>query len=263
MHAAIPIYMPDSFIQDAALNTLSAFPPSTHPRVLDLSCGDGDIIAGLLRAGYQPEGTHFRKDDYIFHKRNDALDQVEVHDGVDLSVPLPFGDQSMDGVIATEVLEHLPNHSLVLSEISRILKPGGFFLFSTPNIHRLNSRLGFALHGIHELAGATIHGGQSSADLYSTHHNPVYFPVIHALLWQADLRIQQMAYTRANPSSWLALPLFYPLNALLVRLKSRRFRRLNDSWGLDLSRWMSQPLMLLNRHTLAVAKKENALRHDS
>lgn len=45
---------------------------------------------------------------------------------------LPFADNSFDAVICSEVLEHLPDVALALSEVDRVLKPGGKFALSVP-----------------------------------------------------------------------------------------------------------------------------------
>ena len=45
---------------------------------------------------------------------------------------LPFEDASFDTVLCTEVLEHLPEPSVVLGEIARVLKPGGRLLATVP-----------------------------------------------------------------------------------------------------------------------------------
>lgn len=42
-------------------------------------------------------------------------------------------DSSFDGVVAVEVLEHVEEDGRFLDEVHRVLKPGGFFLMSTPN----------------------------------------------------------------------------------------------------------------------------------
>lgn len=47
-----------------------------------------------------------------------------------LAIPLP--DHSVDCAMATEVLEHCPEPDVVISEIFRVLKPGGIFFFTIP-----------------------------------------------------------------------------------------------------------------------------------
>lgn len=50
----------------------------------------------------------------------------------DLTKPLPFPDGSFDTIILSDVLEHLPEPQLCLSEISRLLSRGGKLLLNVP-----------------------------------------------------------------------------------------------------------------------------------
>lgn len=45
---------------------------------------------------------------------------------------LPFRDETFDTVLCTEVLEHTHSPQLALSEVHRVLKPGGKLLLTTP-----------------------------------------------------------------------------------------------------------------------------------
>lgn len=45
---------------------------------------------------------------------------------------LPFPDASFSTILLTEILEHLPNPKIMLSEIWRVLQPGGVIIGSTP-----------------------------------------------------------------------------------------------------------------------------------
>jgi SAM-dependent methyltransferase len=45
---------------------------------------------------------------------------------------LPFADASFDRVIAAEVLEHIPADDVALSELARVLKPGGTIAVTVP-----------------------------------------------------------------------------------------------------------------------------------
>lgn len=45
---------------------------------------------------------------------------------------LPFGKNTFDAVLCTQVLEHVSEPALVINEISRVLKPGGKLFLSAP-----------------------------------------------------------------------------------------------------------------------------------
>jgi len=46
---------------------------------------------------------------------------------------LPFSDNTFEVVTANMVLEHIENPAALMSEVWRVLRPGGVFLFCTPN----------------------------------------------------------------------------------------------------------------------------------
>jgi SAM-dependent methyltransferase len=45
---------------------------------------------------------------------------------------LPFGDSTFDLLICSEVMEHIPNETLALSELSRVVKQGGRVAITVP-----------------------------------------------------------------------------------------------------------------------------------
>jgi len=52
----------------------------------------------------------------------------------DANRPLPLKDESVDVVTATDVLEHLVDPQMLVRETYRVLKPGGYAMFATPNL---------------------------------------------------------------------------------------------------------------------------------
>jgi glycosyltransferase involved in cell wall biosynthesis/SAM-dependent methyltransferase len=51
----------------------------------------------------------------------------------DLSRPFPYSDNSFDGAVCIEVLEHLYDPKFAVMEMYRVLKPGGLLIASVPN----------------------------------------------------------------------------------------------------------------------------------
>jgi ubiquinone/menaquinone biosynthesis C-methylase UbiE len=47
-----------------------------------------------------------------------------------INIPLP--DQSVDAIMCTEVLEHIPNPVAAIKEFSRLLRPNGFLIITAP-----------------------------------------------------------------------------------------------------------------------------------
>lgn len=48
------------------------------------------------------------------------------------ALDLPFGDASFDRVIAAEVLEHIPDDCRAITELARVLRPGGTMAVTVP-----------------------------------------------------------------------------------------------------------------------------------
>lgn len=97
-------------------------------QVLDLGCGRGGLVEQLehpldLLVGVDPDVTSLRE-----HR---LVGKLPLTAG--LSGALPFVDGSFDIVFASWVLEHVVEPKKVLGEVGRVLRPGGVFVFITPN----------------------------------------------------------------------------------------------------------------------------------
>jgi SAM-dependent methyltransferase len=112
-------------------------------RVLDLGCGEGAFCAELASAGLDPIGAEVAEA---------ALTRArERHPGLRFELvatdgPLPFDDAAFDAVWASEVIEHVADTARWLSEVRRVLRPGGTLLVTTPYHGRLKN-LVLALSG--------------------------------------------------------------------------------------------------------------------
>jgi SAM-dependent methyltransferase len=68
---------------------------------------------------------------------------------------LPFPDGAFDAIIAAEILEHIPDDTAALAEISRVLRPGGTVAITVPAW--LPERICWALsREYHEVPGGHV-----------------------------------------------------------------------------------------------------------
>lgn len=110
-------------------------------RLLDLGCGFGRHAFEAARRGANIVASDLAIDE-LKEVANTfaAMSEAGELDGFDISTAeingdatcLPFADNSFDRIIASEVLEHIPNDIAALSELSRILKPGGVLAATVP-----------------------------------------------------------------------------------------------------------------------------------
>ena len=106
-------------------------------RVLDLGCRDGALTEAYA-SGNDVVGVDADKEALAEAARRG----IETH-WADLDQPLEFDAASFDVAVAGELLEHLRDPHRLVTEIRRVLKPGGTFVASVPNAFRLKGRLRF------------------------------------------------------------------------------------------------------------------------
>jgi len=96
--------------------------------ILDIGCGNGGILRYLRKLGYRRLHGLEISGYAIQRLRGEG---IEMHHGVLPLIPLP--DASFDVIIASQVLEHIIRRRRFLSEMRRVLKPGGQALIFVPD----------------------------------------------------------------------------------------------------------------------------------
>ena len=71
---------------------------------------------------------------------------------------LPVTDDSLDLVVAFDVLEHIPDHHRAVAEVRRVLRPGGRFLVAVPADPRLWSEHDIAVDHVRRYTRVTLRG---------------------------------------------------------------------------------------------------------
>jgi SAM-dependent methyltransferase len=97
---------------------------------LDLGCGDGILTEILLRHSGERRLVGIDIDPLETEAARKFGFYERVHTCTAHAIPEPDG--TFDFIISNSVLEHIPNLEGVIAEASRVLKPGGEFLFTVP-----------------------------------------------------------------------------------------------------------------------------------
>ncbi|MDD2751785.1 MAG: class I SAM-dependent methyltransferase [Candidatus Omnitrophica bacterium] len=106
---------------------MARYPLPIEKRVLDLGCAEGHI--GGLLFNRIDVGLDLFPGDLEKTKNSVAYKNAVAAD----ARKLPFKAQAFDLVFSNSVIEHIPGIEEVLSEVSRVLSDGGFFVFTAPS----------------------------------------------------------------------------------------------------------------------------------
>lgn len=110
-------------------------------RVLDAPCGTGGLLASLLES-HQSYGVD-RSQLAISYCRTRALPVLQAN-----LEELPFAEASFDVLTSIDGLQHVRDHRRALSEIRRVLVPGGQLILSTAAFSWLYGEHDRAVHTV-------------------------------------------------------------------------------------------------------------------
>jgi SAM-dependent methyltransferase len=111
-------------------------------RLLDCGCGAGTYVKYLRsELGIDAIGLEYLAEKVAIAKSDPELSPFIFQGDLE---KIPFASCSFDAALLNEVLEHIPDEARALSEIRRILKPGGTLLVFSPN-----RWFPFETHGVH------------------------------------------------------------------------------------------------------------------
>jgi len=109
---------------------------------------------------------------------DDKINQKNMRFDLNTAEPLPFENNFFDVVVGQEIIEHIENPWKFFRDAKQLLKDGGYFIVSTPNVSSLLSRVMFLTIG------------------YLKWFTPACFPyhINPIALWELNLIAQKMNF---------------------------------------------------------------------
>jgi ubiquinone/menaquinone biosynthesis C-methylase UbiE len=98
-------------------------------RILEIGCGIGTIVFELTRQGYQVVGVDISQVAVAYGRQKYRDVRLQVQPAEELA----FEDGAFDMVLSFDLFEHIARIDRHVSEVRRVLKGGGYYLFQTPN----------------------------------------------------------------------------------------------------------------------------------
>lgn len=170
--------------------------------VLDYGCGtgygsnmiaeNGDSVVGI---DIDSEVIGYAKSK--FPRPNLNFETVEPAE----SGRLPYQDGSFDTVVSFQVIEHVENVDRYLSEINRVLRPGGEFILATPDrsARLFSLQRPWNMHHVTEFSAP-----QLAVELESV------FCDVEILGMSGDPDVLAIEYQRVKKMKWISLPFTLP-----------------------------------------------------
>lgn len=205
---------------------LRALVPALHGgRVLDAGCGAGINLLWLLEQGAgEVVGVDYSQNMIQLARQAAPSDQIRLY-VADLNQPLDLlSDQSFDLVYSSLVMHYIADQYALFAEFARILRPGGYFVFSTHHPYADHLRHGGSYFETRLLTEEWKMGGGEPYNI-SFYRRPL--DAITDALAQAGFLIERLTearptadYAQAAPESYARQkdsPSFLCIRACLVR----------------------------------------------
>jgi SAM-dependent methyltransferase len=131
--------------------------------VLDAGCGHRSSIPDHFSERVQKIGI----DRVLKDIRNNKTIDWGICSNID---NIPLKDESVDLIICNMVFEHLEEPQIAFSELSRILKKGGYLIFMTPCIYNVVTLINKIIpNRFHKTLGNLLTGAEES-DIFPTYY---------------------------------------------------------------------------------------------
>ena len=207
-------FQPKAMARDGTHEKVAAYlDKKPRGRLLDVPTGQGALAMMLKNMGFEISCCDIETERF-------SAEGLRVDQG-DLTKKLPYDDGIFDYVCFVEALEHMENPYAAVRELSRVTKPGGTLILTTPNYLNIERRLKFLATGFFTkpVSGKAFRE-RFSGRTNDMHSSPIGYTLIRFILEHAGFTITDMTYDRKKKKQALLKPVVW-----LIRLYGHLWSR--------------------------------------
>jgi SAM-dependent methyltransferase len=199
--------------------TTDLVPEVEGNRVLDAGCGRGRYTEWLIERGASVVAVD-KSSEMVERARQRVDDRAEIR-RADIGQPLEFADDSeFDGVVSGLSLHYLENWRRTFAEFARLLRPGGFLVFSTH--HPIDDYVAFEAENYFETERERMTWSASGDEIDVPFYRRPFSEVVNPLV-ETGFRLEELvepkpteAFEERKPESYekrLTYPTFLCIRA--------------------------------------------------
>jgi SAM-dependent methyltransferase len=166
--------------------------------VLDAPAGFGHLSLRLTEMGFQVVCGEIEPE--IFRVKDLTCTFTDLNRHIDAP------DESFDYVCCVDGLEHMTDPYQAVKEFSRVLRRGGYGIFSVPNYTNIEKRMKYLLNGyLTKPVGMERYRKQGS--LFNFHNSPLTITILEFMFSINGLEIVEIRKNAPKNKQYLLLPL--------------------------------------------------------
>ena len=196
---------------------------------LDIGCGHA-VFGNWMR----PEAEELTRKAGRFTGVDIHPAGIRMHEWLDHGViadaaALPFLAEAFDVVTANMVVEHLDRPDAVLAEVKRVLRPGGYFIFHTPNARNFKVKLAGCLPQGPKNRLIKLLENRSEEDVFETHYRLNTPASVREAATRCGLGVTGLHLVEDSPSTYMLGPLVIVELLIMRVLLTQRYRELRSN----------------------------------
>lgn len=187
--------------------------------VLDAPAGYGHLSMRLSEKGYEVTCAEIEPEIFA------VPDLKCIYTDLNRCIDAP--DNTFDYICCIDGLEHITDPYQTVSEFARVLKPGGYGVFSIPNYTNIERRLKFLSRGYFTKPVSYDRFRCEGANLYNLHNSPLTITILEFMFRINKLDIVEIKENAPKLKQYLLLPfvvLMWTVNLFISKKNKEKHR---------------------------------------